>query len=171
MYLPLPIELREKIYGDLVQQHTLDERIKHDLQFYCGKFWIEKMWKGFKREISSRKLYAMNNFISMIVNDMDLDLELKIYLALCWHRTNKDKPIQTSDQWVFVLFRRTEESFLNVLKMKSVLFNFYIRYEKGSIEDEQETVEILKGYILFDRDVTENIVLSSLATKNVGKKC
>ena len=127
------------------------------------------MWNGFKRVESSRKLYAMNNFISMIVNDMDLDLELKIYLALWWYRTNKDKPIQTSDRWVFFLFGRTEESFLNVLKMKSVLFNFYIRYEKGSIQDEQETVEILKGYILFDRDVTENIVLSSLATKNVEK--
>ena len=167
--LPLPIELREKIYGDFVQQYTLDERMKHDLQFYCGKFWIEKMWNGFKWEESSRKLYAMNNFISMIVNDMDLVLELKIYLALCWHRTNQDKPIQTSDRWVFILLGRTEESFLNVLKIKSVLINFYIRYEKGSIQDEEETVEILKGYILFDRHVTEKFLLSSLATKNVEK--
>ena len=30
-------------------------------------------------------------------------------------------------------------------------------------------METLKGYILFDRDVTKNIVLSSLATKNVEK--
>ena len=31
-------------------------------------------------------------------------------------------------------------------------------------------METLKGYILFDRDVTEkNIVLSSLATKNIEK--
>ena len=27
----------------------------------------------------------------------------------------------------------------------------------------------MKGYILFDRDVTENIVLSSLAIKNIEK--
>ena len=54
--------------------------------------------------------------------------------------------------------------------MKSVLFNFYIRYEKSSLQDEEESVEILKGYILFDRDVTENIVLSSLATKNIDKR-
>ena len=87
---------------------------------------------------------------------MDLELDVKIQLALCWHRTNKDKP---SDRWVFILFGRTEESFLNVLKMKSVLINFYIRYEKGSFQ----------GYILFDRDMTNNIVLSSLATKNVEK--
>ena len=53
--------------------------------------------------------------------------------------------------------------------MKSVLFNFYIRYEKGSFQDEEGTVETLKGYILFDRDVTENTVLLSLATKNVEK--
>ena len=86
---------------------------------------------------------------------MDLDLEQKIYLALCWHRTNKDKPIQTTDRWVFILFGRTEESFLNVLKMKSVFINFYIRYEKGSFQDEEGTVETLKGYILFYRDVTK----------------
>ena len=163
--LPLPIELREKIYGHFVQQHTLDERM--DLQFHCGKLWIEKMWNGFKREESSRKLYAMNNFISRMINDMDLDLEQKIYLALCWHRTNKDKPIQTSDRWVFILFSRTEESFLNALKMKSDLIDFYIRYEKGSFQDEDGIVETLKGYILFDTDVINNIVLSSLATKNV----
>ena len=54
--------------------------------------------------------------------------------------------------------------------MKSVLFDFYIQYEKGSIQDEEETLEILKGYILFDRDVTKNIVLSALATKNVEKR-
>ena len=53
--------------------------------------------------------------------------------------------------------------------MKSVLINFYIRYEKGSFQDEEGTVETLKCYILFDRDVTEKIVLSSLATKNVEK--
>ena len=88
------------------------------------------MWNGFKREESSRKLYAMNNFISMMIHDMDLDLEQKIHLVLCWHRTNKDKPIQTSDRWVFTLFGRTEERFLNVLKMKSFLINSYIRYEK-----------------------------------------
>ena len=167
--LPLPIELREKIYGHFVQQHTLDERMKHELQYHCGKLWIEKMWDGFKREESSRKLYAMNNFISMMINDMDLEVDVKIQLALCWHRTNKDKPIQTTDRWVFILFGRTEESFLNVLKMKSILINFYIRYEKGSFQDEEGTVETLKGYILFDRDVTNNIVLSSLATKNVEK--
>ena len=54
--------------------------------------------------------------------------------------------------------------------MKSVLFNFYIRCEKGSIQDKEGTVEMLKGYILFDRDVTKNIVLSSLATKNAEKR-
>ena len=53
--------------------------------------------------------------------------------------------------------------------MKSVLFNFYIRYEKGSFQDEEGTVEMIKDYFLFDRDVTENIVLSSLATKNIEK--
>ena len=53
--------------------------------------------------------------------------------------------------------------------MKSVLLNFYIRYENGFLQDEEESVEILKGYILFDRDVTKNNVLSSLATKNVKK--
>ena len=90
-------------------------------------------------------------------------------LALYWHQSSKDRPIQTSSRWTFILFGRIEESFLNVLKMKSVLINFYIRYEKGSFQDEEGTVETLKGYILFDRDVTENIVLSSLATKNVEK--
>ena len=30
-------------------------------------------------------------------------------------------------------------------------------------------METLKGYILFDRDVTENIVISSLSTKNIEK--
>ena len=54
------------------------------------------MWNGFKREESSCKLYAMNDFISMMINDMDLDLVLKIQLALCWHRSNKpDRPLQT----------------------------------------------------------------------------
>ena len=168
--LPLPIELREKIYGHFVQQHTLDERMKHELQFHCGKFWIEKMWNGFKREESSRKMYAMNDFITMIINDMDLGLDVKIQLALCWHRGSKlERPIQTTTRWTFILFGRIEGSFLNVLKMKSVLFNFYVRYEKGSFQDEEGTVETMKGYILFDRDVTENIVHSSLAIKNIEK--
>ena len=151
--LPLPIELSEKIYGHFVQQHTVSERMKYELKFHCAKIWIEKMWNGFKREEPSRKLYAMNDFICMIINNMGMDPEHEIYLALCWHRANKDKPIQVSDRWVFILFGRTEESFLNVLKMKSVLFNFYIRYEKGSIQHEEGTLEMLKGYILFDRDV------------------
>ena len=168
--LPLPIELREKIYGHFVQQHTLDERMKHELQYHCAKLWIEKMCNGFKRDESSRKLYAMNDFISMIINGMDLDLAQKMELALYWHQSIKpNRPIQSSNRWTFILLGRTEESFLNVLKMKSVLINFYIRYEKGSFQDEEGTVETLKGYILFDRDVTENIVLSSLATKNVEK--
>ena len=81
--LPLPIELREKIYGHFVQQHTIDERMKYELKFHCAKIWIEKMWDGFKREELSRKLYAMNDFISMLINDMDLDPEHEIYLALC----------------------------------------------------------------------------------------
>ena len=54
--------------------------------------------------------------------------------------------------------------------MKSVLFIFYIRYEKSSLQDKEGSVETLKDYILFDRDVTENTVLSSLATKNVEKR-
>ena len=61
--LPLPIELREKINEDFVQQHTLDDRMKPELQFHCAKLWIKKMWNGFKREESSCKLFAMNNFI------------------------------------------------------------------------------------------------------------
>ena len=81
--LPLPIELREKIYGHFVQQHTIGERMKYELKFHCAKIWIEKMWDGFKREELSRKLYAMNDFISMLINDMDLDPEHEIYLALC----------------------------------------------------------------------------------------
>ena len=48
--LPLPIELREKIYGHFVQQHTIDEQIKYELKFNCVKIWIEKIWSGFKRE-------------------------------------------------------------------------------------------------------------------------
>ena len=54
--------------------------------------------------------------------------------------------------------------------MKSVLFNFYIRYEKSSLQDEEGSLEIMKGYISFDRDVTANTVLSSLALKNVEKR-
>ena len=101
---------------------------------------------------------------------MDLDLVKKIELAHYWHQSNKpDRPIQTSNRWTFILLGRTEESFLNVLKMKSVFINFCIRYEKGSFQDEEGTMETLKGYILFDRDVTGNTVLSSLATKNVEK--
>ena len=70
--LPLPIELREKIYGPFVQQHTLDERFK---------------------------MYAMNDFISMMINGMDLDLDVKIQLALCWHRGSKlERPIQTTSR-------------------------------------------------------------------------
>ena len=87
---------------------------------------------------------------------MDLDLVKKIELAHYWHQSNKpDRPIQTSNRWTFILLGRTEESFLNVLK--------------GSFQDEEGTMETLKGYILFDRDVTGNTVLSSLATKNVEK--
>ena len=106
---------------------------------------------------------------TMMIDDMDADQVVKNYLAVCCYVKGREngRQIQTSSRWVFILFGRTEESFLNVLKIKSVLFNFYIRYEKGSLQDEEESVEILKGYILFDRDVTENTVLSSLATKNV----
>ena len=95
--LPLPIELRENIYGHFVQQHTIDERMKYELQYHCAKIWIEKMWNGFKREESSRKLYAMNDFFSMMINDMGQDLTQKMELALYWHRGSKDSPIQTSD--------------------------------------------------------------------------
>ena len=106
----------------------------------------------------------------MMIDDMNADQVVKNYLAACWCQGGENgRQIQTSSRWVFILFGRTEESFLNVLKMKSVLLNFYIRYEKGFLQDEEESVEILKGYILFDRDVTKNNVLSSLATKNVKK--
>ena len=127
------------------------------------------MRNGFKREESSRKLYAMNDFISMMINGMDLGLDVKIQLALCWHQGSKERPIETTTRWTFILFGRIEDSFLNVLKMKSVLFNFYVRYEKGSFQDEEGTVETMKGYILFDRDVTKNIVHSALAIKNIEK--
>ena len=110
------------------------------------------MWNGFKREESSHKLYAMNDFIAMMINGMNLDLAQKMELALYWHQSKKpDRVIQTSNRWTFILLGRTEESFLNVLKMKSVLINFYIRYEKGSLQDEEGTMETLKGYILFER--------------------
>ena len=168
--LPLPIELREKIYGDFVQQHTLDARSKLAIQFHCAKLWVEKLWNGFKREESSRKLYAIQDFITMMIDDMNVDQVVKNCLAACWCQGGENgRQIQTSSRWVFILFGRTEESFLNVVKMKTVLLNFYIRYEKRSLQDKEESVEILKGYILFDRDVTENTVLSSLATKNVKK--
>ena len=168
--LPLPIELREKIYGYFVHQHTLGERMKYELKFHCIETWIDKMWAGFKRGKSSRKLYAMMDFISMMINDAYMDPEHEIYLAVCWHRLSREKPIYISDRWIFMLFGRTEDSFLNVLKMKSVLFDFYIKYEKGAIQDSEGTVEILRGYIIFDRDVTKNIVLSALATKNIEKR-
>ena len=165
--LPLLIELREKIYGHFVQQHTLDERMKHELQIQCAKLWIEKMWDRFKREESSHKLYAMNDFISMMINDMGLDLAQKMELALHWHWGSKDSPIQTSCRWTFILLGRTEERFLNVLIMKSVFFNFYIRYEKGSFQDEEGTVETLKGYILFDRDVTKTLFFHLLQQRTL----
>ena len=146
--LSLPIELREKIYGDFVQQHTLDDRLKLASQFHCAKLWIEKLWNGFKSKESSRKLYAIQDFITMMIDDMNVDQVVKNYLAARWCQGGKNgRQIQTSSRWVFILFGRTEESFLNVLKMKSVLFNFYIRYEKGSLQDEEESVAIVKGYI------------------------
>ena len=98
---------------------------------------------------------------------MEADKVLKVHLAVCWYQGGKNgRPIQTTSRWVFILSGRTEESFLNVLKTKSVLFNFYIRYEKESFQHEEGT---MKGYILFDRDVTGNTVLSSLETKNIEK--
>ena len=71
--LPLPIELREKIYGNFVQQHTLDARMKLAIQFHCAKLWIENLWNEFKREGSSRKLYAIQDFITMMIHDMNVD--------------------------------------------------------------------------------------------------
>ena len=141
------------------------------MQFRCAKLLIEKLWNGFKREESSCKLYAIQDFITMMIDDMNVDQVVKIYLAGCCYVKEREngRRIQTSSPWCFILFVRIEESFLKVPKMKLVLFNFYIRYEKGSFQDEQGTMETLKGYISFDRDVTENIVLSSLATKNIEK--
>ena len=49
------------------------------IQFHCAKLWIEKMWHGFKREESSRKLYAVHNFINMMIDDMDADQVLKVH--------------------------------------------------------------------------------------------
>ena len=79
--LPLPKELREKINGDFFQQHTLDERMKLAIQFHCAKLWIEKLWNGFKRQESSHKLYAIQDFITMMIDDMNVDQIVKIYLA------------------------------------------------------------------------------------------
>ena len=78
--------------------------------------------------------------------------------------------IRLTSWWRFIIFGRTEESFLNVLKMKSVLFTFHIRYRKAFIEDVEERGNGgIHGwvYILFDRDVTVQNVFSSLATINV----
>ena len=133
--LSLPIEVREKIYGDFVQQHTLEDRLKLAIQFHCAKLWIEKLWNGFKRQETSRKLYAIQDFNTMIIDDMNVDQVVKIYLAGCCYVKEREngRQIQTSSRWCFILFGRAEESFLHVLKMKSVLFNFYIRYEKSSL--------------------------------------
>ena len=81
--LPLPIEVREKIYGDFVQQHTLDDRLKLATQFHCAKLWIEKLWNGCKRKESSRKMYAIQDFITMMIDDMNVDQVVKNYLAVC----------------------------------------------------------------------------------------
>ena len=107
--LPLPIELCEKIYGDFVQQHTLDDRMKLAIQLRCAKLWIEKMWNGFKREESSRKLYAIQDFITMMVDevdDMNVGQVMKIYLAGCCYVKEREngRQIQTSTRWVFILF-------------------------------------------------------------------
>ena len=147
------------LYSKCAQDRSTGIEIRYDCRIKRNKdrtVISEPQTKMFRSVYSK---YAMMDFISMMINEINLDPEHEIYL-----------PIQTSDRWAFILFGRTEESFLNVLKMKSVLFNFYIRYEKGSIQDEEETLEILKGYILFDRDVTKNIVLSALITKNVEKR-
>ena len=62
----------------------------------------------------------------MIIEDVNVDQVVKIYLAGCCYVKEREngRQIQTSSRWCFILFGRTEESFLNVLKMKSVLFNF-----------------------------------------------
>ena len=102
--------------------------MKHAIQFHCAKLWIEKLWNGFKREESSRKLHAIHNFITMIIDDMNVDQVVKIYLAACCYVKERENArlIQTSSRWCFIFFGRTEGSFLNVLTMKSVLFNFNI---------------------------------------------
>ena len=70
------------------------------------------MWNGFKRDESSRKMYAMNDFISMMINGMDLDLDVKIQLALCWHRGSKlERPIQTTSRWTLSCLEELKKVF------------------------------------------------------------
>ena len=98
--LPLPKEVREKIYGDFFHQHTLDDRMKLAIQFHCAKLWIEKLWNGLKREESSRKLYAIQDFITMMIDDMNADQVVKNYLAVCCYVKGREngRQIQTSSR-------------------------------------------------------------------------
>ena len=134
------------------------------------KLWIDKLHKGVAKGETSCKLYRMHSFIVMMCDDTNFDLPLQAYLAICLLKDNYiAKQMRTTSRWVFIIVGRTEESFLNVLKMKSVLFNFYLRYKKGSIQDGEEIVDTMEGYILFDRDVTEEVVYSTLSTKDISK--
>ena len=172
--LPLPIELREKIYKEFIISHIIKDKVKKQIQYECIKHWIHRFHRGCEKGEESSKLYDIQYFITLLIADCDIRPDQK--LELRYYRLNVGFGLQFRDscRWNFVIYLdngRTEEQIIKSLIKKSEVFNFYVRYKKASIESRNpphfdfiQTVDTIEGYIIYEKDVSARIASSHLKT-------
>ena len=173
--LPLPHELREKIYREFVLTHIIKDKVKKQIQYECIKQWIHRFHRGCRSGEESSKLYDIQYFITLLIADCDfVRCDQKLELTNYKLRGGDGLRFRDTCRWHFMTYLEneiTEEQFIKSLIKKSEVFNFYVRYKKGSVEhrdpplfDVIRTVDTIKGYIIYEKDVSARIASSNLKT-------
>ena len=173
--LPLPIELREKIYRIFIGNHTLDKDVQKRLKVVSILMWMKKMENGLKGGQPAIEMYRMRNFIQdMIIDNQFHEREIQnMTSALRYNFSFRDRDTY---QWNFqskIINGNTCEKFLEKLKRKAKQFNFYVMYNMirvhhySTITSSIEEVDAVKGLIVFDRDVSNKIVRATVSSSIV----
>ena len=80
--LPLPIELRERIYKEFIHLHVLKEKTKKEIQYASIAFWIQRFHNGCKKGESSIKMYNIQYYINLLIRDIQFDNSTRIGLLM-----------------------------------------------------------------------------------------
>ena len=134
--LPLPIELREKIYKIFIGYHTMDKDIQERMKVVCISMWIRKMKNGITRGQPAIELFKMREYIQEMINDTQFDdSEIKVLTSVLLNNFYFWRDRDTY-QWTFktpMLNGRTCSEFVEKLKRKAKQFNFYMNIKRHGL--------------------------------------